>query len=291
MIYDCFTFFNELDLLEIRLNELNDVADRFVLVEATRTHQGKPKKLVYEENKARFAAFHHKLIHVIVDEYPENPNNDPWVYEWHQRNMIKSGLKNCNPDDVIMISDVDEIPRPSEVAKVQKNLKGLVIFRQRAYYYFLNCINAGKGSLDYRWNGTVMIRFEDLKQPQDLREISMRLLGLRHTRFVYRVYWHLWKLRALTLKGVRIQFVKDGGWHFSYLGGVERIIAKLEAFAHNEYNKEEFKDPEKLKQLIESGQDILGRDFTYTFLKLDSTFPKYILDNQQRFAHLLFFKS
>src|SRR6187551_3132995 len=101
MIYDCFPFFNELDILEIRLNSLNDSVDRFVLVESTRTHQGKPKELYYQNNKDRYAQFHSKIIHVISDVFPDSVHT-PWQYEQFQRTEIKRGLVNCIPDDVII---------------------------------------------------------------------------------------------------------------------------------------------------------------------------------------------
>src|SRR5579859_7699219 len=144
MVYDCFTFFNELDLLEIRLNVLNSVVDKFVLVEATLTHQGKPKPLYYNENKARYSGFHDKIIHVIVDKYPDYEGKSSWVLEHHQRNMIMQGLKECQPDDTILISDLDEIPRP-ELIKVYEHSKGIKIFRLSVYYYFINCVNSSAG--------------------------------------------------------------------------------------------------------------------------------------------------
>jgi beta-1,4-mannosyl-glycoprotein beta-1,4-N-acetylglucosaminyltransferase len=88
MIYDCFTFFNELDILEIRLNILKNVVDKFVLVEATRTHQGKEKPLYFSENKARYKEFEDKIIHIVIDEYPPYEGKSAWVLERYQRDMI-----------------------------------------------------------------------------------------------------------------------------------------------------------------------------------------------------------
>ncbi|MBO6167304.1 MAG: hypothetical protein J6P13_03005 [Kiritimatiellae bacterium] len=115
MIYDCFSFFNELDILEIRLNALKDVVDRFVLVEAVKTHSGQPKKLYFEENKDRYKPFLDKIIHVIVDNEPHLPEKCPkltaaWAYENHQRNVIVRGLARIGADDVLLISDLDKIP-------------------------------------------------------------------------------------------------------------------------------------------------------------------------------------
>src|ERR1700679_2349278 len=106
MIYDCFTFFNELDILEIRLNVLKNVVDKFVLVEATRTFQGKEKNLFFEENKIRFKEFEDRIIHIVIDTYPVNEGNSAWFLEDYQRNMIMDGLKNCTEYDRILVSDV-----------------------------------------------------------------------------------------------------------------------------------------------------------------------------------------
>ena len=236
MIYDCFTFFNELDLLEIRLNELSGVVDKFVLVEATKTHQGKEKPLHFKENSERFGNFKDKIIHVIVDEYPAfDENSSAWILEHHQRNMIMKGLEGCRPDDVIMISDIDEIPNPQRIAEY-KDVSGMKIFRQKMYYYFLNCENArdSAGYDNHTWNGTIVIHYKDIVKPQDLREMSMRLLSLYHHEFFHRIYWTVRFLLSNLNAKHKVVFVNRAGWHFSYLGGIDRIIKKLEAFAHTE---------------------------------------------------------
>ena len=127
MIYDCFTFFNELDLLEIRLNILNEVVDKFVLVEATRTHRGNPKPLYFKENKKRFAPFLDKIIHIVVDSYEPvekyiaSKDSDPklhsWAYENFQRHAIIHGLDDLKDEDSLIISDLDEIPTAEAVRR------------------------------------------------------------------------------------------------------------------------------------------------------------------------------
>lgn len=286
MIYDCFTFFNELDLLEIRLNILNDVIDKFVLVEATKTYQGQEKPLFFHENKARYQRFLNKIIHIVVDEYPDNQDKSPWVLEHHQRNMIMKGLEKCNQNDIILISDVDEIPHP-EMIKKYKDARGIKIFRQKMFYYFLNCINMSNNSR-YRWNGTIMTYFKNIKKPQNLREMSITLMNISHPKIIHRIYWHLWKLKNIDAKGNKVIFIENGGWHFSYLGGVDAIIQKLESFAHSEYNKPEYKNPEKIKTLIQSGQDIFGRGFQYQFIPIHSDFPEYIVQHKDKYAHLIY---
>lgn len=118
-IYDCFIFYNELDLLEIRLNELNEVVDYFVLVESTHTFTGIPKTLFYQENKSRFEKFSDKIIH-IVSENSFNESQKHWEREAFQRNQIAIGLQNTKPNDLIIISDVDEIPKAEVVKKYYK---------------------------------------------------------------------------------------------------------------------------------------------------------------------------
>jgi beta-1,4-mannosyl-glycoprotein beta-1,4-N-acetylglucosaminyltransferase len=120
-----------------------------------------------------------------------------------------------------------------------------------------------------------------------LRELSMITPAVHHRRFLRWFYWKCWIFHNSRAKGLAIRLIDYGGWHFSFLGGVERIIEKLEAFSHVEYNKEEFKDPQKIQKAINSGRDILGRGFRYRFIPLDSTFPEYLLNNMGKYKHLI----
>lgn len=286
MIYDCFTFFNELELLDIRLNTLHEKVDKFVLVEATKTHQGKPKSLYYEENKRLFHKFKDKIIHIVVDDMPQYNGNNSWELEHFQRNSILKGLVNCTEDDCILISDVDEIPNLDAVNfnNIKKNT--IYVLRQKMYYYYLNCINVSNNE-KYKWHGSCMYRYSKQYLPQQIRDMSLKMQGLYDQRLVYRIYWNWIKLWELDIKGWHLQFIENGGWHFSYLGGIEKIIQKLESFAHVEYNKIEYKDPNQLKYLIENGKDIFGRNFTYQFVPIDQTFPSYILQNTSKYKHLI----
>ncbi len=110
MIYDCFLFFNEIQLLRLRLAELSPVVERFVLVEATRSFTGHPKPLHFENNRHLFEEHLEKICHIVVDDLPAKYES-AWDMEAHQRNAILRGLTEANPDDIIAISDVDEIPR------------------------------------------------------------------------------------------------------------------------------------------------------------------------------------
>ena len=118
MIYDCFIFFNELEVLELRLHELAAVVDKFVLVEATRTYTNQPKPLYFLENRSRFNEFEKKIIHIIVEDSPDV--SDAWAVEYFLRNCIARGLTQCRPEDWILVSDVDEIPRATTVQRVSR---------------------------------------------------------------------------------------------------------------------------------------------------------------------------
>lgn len=272
MVYDCFAFFNELDLLEIRLNELNDVVDKFVLVEATRTFQKEPKPLYFEENKERFEPFLDKIIHIVVDKYPNFWAKfrvpTPWDYDNGQKEYILEGLKDCKPDDVVIISDLDEIPNPEKVQEY-KDKTGIRVFNQRFYCYFLNCMilwAQQENKPPHLWPGSVMLNYKDLTT-------------IKKVRTFFRV----------GEKAPDYTLIENGGWHFSYLGGIDKIISKIESLAHPEVNKAEYKDRERIKELIESGKDIFGREqLGHKFVPMDGSFPGYIMENQEKFADLIY---
>ncbi|MEN0060226.1 MAG: N-acetylglucosaminyltransferase [Bdellovibrio sp.] len=273
MIYDCFAFFNELDLLEIRLHTLDKVVDRFVIVEATRTFQKKEKPLFFEQNKERFKPFLHKIEHVIVDQYPgffakwRVPKT--WDYDDHQKEQILQGLKGARPDDVIIVSDVDEIPRP-ELVQQYAHHPGIKVFQQKLYYYYLNCfiksypepIPLVDGYMP--WYGTVMLNFSDIESIKKTRLYRENRQSKEH-----------------------ITIVPNGGWHFSYLGGAKKVIEKIEAYAHKEHNREEFKDPKKVEEIIRRGGSLYGQNLDSEFVPVDESFPLYIRDNRERLAELI----
>ena len=275
-IYDCFAFFNELDLLEIRLNELDPVVDYFVLVEATRTFQKQPKPLYFAENRERFKQFEKKIIHVVVDHYPNfftrfrTPR--PMDYDNHQKNQIVKGLKNANPDDIIIYSDLDEIPRPEKIIEY-RDVPGTKVFQQLFCTYFINCISThgptepcqlNRNGMHY-WRGSVMARYADFKNTKEFRKRRDR-------------------------QGEGIVQIEDGGWHFTYLGGLETVRQKLHSFAHSHEEKYQLTaadDEEQLTQMLNNAVDLFGRDYRYEFVELDERFPRYVREHRTRFSHLI----
>ena len=268
-VFDCFSFFNELDLLEIRLNELNEVADIFVLVEATRTFQKKSKPLFYQENKERFKKFSHKIRHVVVDQYPNFLSSfrvpTPWDYDDHQKDQVKQALFDCAPDDTIVFSDLDEIPSPQALA-LHKHESGVHVFQQRIYHNFINCLEVEPNSADqpHWWYGSVMTSYKNFK--------SVRQLRVQREINKYKTS----------------KIIPDAGWHFTSLGGVEGIMKKIESWAHSEFNRKEFLDPELIQSLIEKGKSIFNDKTNCVFVKIDSTYPKFIQQNQQKLAGYMF---
>lgn len=269
MIYDCFTFFNELDLLEIRLNVLNEVVDKFVLIEATKTHSNYDKPLYFKQNKERFKKFEHKIIHVVVDEYPEFET--AWTNENHQRNRIAKSLKDCQDDDTIIISDLDEIPNPDKILEY-KDTQGIKAFKQNFFYCYLNNL-----SNEY-WIYSKMLSYKDFKNILDdyseYSESLMEKINQGTTATKIRQYL-----------GDKNIIIENGGWHFSYLADLEKISYKMKSFAHQKFNSKEYTDIENIERRIKEGKDLFNRK-GYKFQKIKITekdFPQYIVDNQEKF--------
>jgi len=249
MLYDCFIFFNELELLEIRLNELDSIVDKFVLVEATKTHTDKPKELIFEQNKEKFSKFLDKIIHIVVDDFPKGTPLDLEIY---QRNAIQRGLINAKPEDIILVSDVDEIPRPEVVLQV-KDMSGIKTLEQNFYYYYLNVLNKSP------WlHGTKVLFYKDFTTAQEIRMSS------------------------------HIPLIKNGGWHFSYFGGMEQIKLKIQSFHHQEFNKSKYTDLKKIEKRMRNNKDVFERKgYKNKTVPIDDTYPKYIINHLDKFKHFI----
>jgi beta-1,4-mannosyl-glycoprotein beta-1,4-N-acetylglucosaminyltransferase len=245
MVYDCFNFFNELDLLEIRLNELDDLVDKFVLVESTVTFTNKPKPLYFSENKSRYKKYLKKIIHVVVNDSP-NVIGNPWIIEAHQFNAITRGLKNCTDNDVILLSNADEIPDKNLIRTWIDKPGKIKVCRQILCYYYLDLQVENSP-----WLGTRIIKYADLL-----------------------TYPNPYIVRHSPTDRV----ITNGGWHFSYLGGIEKIREKIFAFSHQEYNNPNFNTPEKIAAALLSHSDLFGRNLKFRIMD-HGQLPEYIKNN------------
>lgn len=262
MVYDCFSFFSELDLLEIRLNILDRHVDCFVICEAPQTFSGKQKPLYFKENKRRFSKWRNKIVNVVVDDYPHDEelcaliDTKEYVPKglthyhraFYQKESIKRGLVGAHDEDVVYYGDADEIWKPQKVDNKSYKLWML------CYAYYLN------NRSSEIWAGTVVTKYKNLR------------------------HGCLNDLRANP-----INFKNDGGWHFTNMGGPEAIKKKIEAYDHQEFNKWNIKS--NIEKRIKNNEDYLGRKRDYAgeefkFWIDETDLPIYLKKNRKKYNYL-----
>jgi|TARA_B110000027_G_scaffold22860_1_gene24669 beta-1,4-mannosyl-glycoprotein beta-1,4-N-acetylglucosaminyltransferase len=264
-LIDCFMYFDDNLVLDIRLNTLNKYVDKFVIAEATLDHAGNSKKLNFDIKN--FVKFKDKINYIVVEDIPKNVEN--FKKNWHpahmrdqfQRNALERGYKNFNEEDLIMISDVDEIPNPSKISEFQIQNK-YACFIQKNFQAKINRLNI----TEEKWPGTKICQKKYLRSPQWLRNIKTKKKKI----------WQFYKEKEP-------QIILDGGWHFSFLKDYNLIQKKIKSFAHQEFNKENFTDVRQIEERINSGNDIFERNYKYKKIDLDDQFPEYILKNKLKF--------
>lgn len=257
-IYDCFTFFNELDLLEIRLTELDSVVDVFVLVESDLTFQGGQKPLYFAQNRDRFARWLPKIRHVVVDDNPET--EDPWVRERHQRESLRRGFTDARPDDFVLISDLDEIPSRDGLSRAI-NEGGLRFIETRLFYHSLNLMTATGRT----WTATFIAPRSEIDAIPSFTE----------QRFV----------RCSDGGRTRERVIPNAGWHFSSVGGVQAIQTKLSAFSETSPDVLAMNDRNFLsKHLKERTVFFSGEPLISVSPMCD--FPEAIMHNPQHYHDL-----
>ena len=246
-IYDCFMYFDEDMLLDLRLNVLNNYVKRFVITEATYTHNGSKKKLKFDINN--FSKFKDKIEYIIVDEPPptimEIKENDSasvkgeklilngMARDYFQRESLAKGLKKALDDDLIIISDLDEIPNLSEL-NIEKIDNEIILFNQKMFYYKLNLLYD-----DFQWFGSKACKKKNLVSPQWIRNIKSK----KYSRF------RLDLLFSKT-KYSNIKYINNGGWHFTCIRTAEELEKKLLNFAHHYEFEESGLKIKDLKTLI-----------------------------------------
>ena len=259
-IFDCIIYLDENFLLELRFNILNDVIDYFVVVESNKTWQGNKKKFNF--NIERFKKFTKKIIYVKVEDMPDGRN--PWLRENFQRNCILRGIINSSDDDLILISDADEIPDPEKIKKFDTKRK-YGVFEQKHYYYKLNLLNVTNPI----WRGSKACIKKYLKSPQWLRQLKIKKRP-----------W--WRVDKINLK----YSIENGGWHFCNLKTPKKLLYKYKnlceykddyVFFNNIDNK--FLNINFIEENIKNNKDLIGRSDIFKKQIINSSYPKYILDN------------
>ena len=250
-------YFDEDLILNLRFNILNEYVDSFIIVEATRDHAGNQKKLNFDIKK--FPEFKKKITYIVVEDIPEvvksykkgwSPN---FFRENFHRNAISRALTECSGDDLILISDADEIPNLSILNSVK--IKRLAIFDQKNFLYKINLLNS------HHWLGSSICYKKHLKSPQ----------WLRNKRFLRRGF-----LRNIFFK---TQILEKGGWHFSFLKSPEDISKKMKAYSHGEHLK--LADVKFIKESIEAKKFFISPEKELIKVLIDESYPRFIRDNKK----------
>ena len=279
-VFDSIIFFNELELLEMRLNILNDVVDYFVVSESPFTVSGNEKPLYYQENKDMFGKFNDKIVHHITEEIPNDyshllektkfhcaykepdPYGTPMIdlpvrYQraLFNRNNSAFGSEKAGPadGDLIITSDADEILDP----RVLEDLDWFDPYNHYvavgpAYYFKLNFL------YQKDWMGPRLCTWNHLKNTT----------VDQHRQDHKKAYQ-----------------IEDAAWHFSFLGDAENFKLKLASYEHTENNSDDVTS--NAEEKVEEGLDPLGRGQQYQAVPIDDTYPEYIQNNQEKYADLI----
>ena len=263
-------YFDEDHLLEIRLNTLFNLVDKFVIVEADLDHAGNKRIPKFDINN--FLKFKSKIQYFLVKDLPKHnkfykKNWGPaWRRENLQRDALSKGYEDCDENDLIMISDLDEIPNPNTIKNFKDNNK-IGCFVQKNFLYKLNLINIDEPN----WYGTRICKKKYLRSPQWLREIKV----------VKRPFYKFYKPQFDI-------FIENGGWHFSSVKTVEKISTKISSFAEQQYNSEKYKSIKSINEKIKKKIDLFERGYKYKVIQIDDTFPKYLNNNKEKFSDFIY---
>ncbi len=289
-IFDCFMYFDEDLILDLRLNTLNKFIDYFVIVESIYNHKGEKRKLKFNINK--FKKFNKKIIYLIHNQIPseikqikkndsEHEKNTKYIFnaifrENSQRNYILKGLRKAKDNDIILISDVDEIPNLKKVNF--KTLKDkLIFFKQEMFYYKFNLKLP-----NYNWIGTKSCKKKYLKNPQWLRNIKDRKYPFYRLDTFFS-----------DKKFTNVEIIKNGGWHFTNIKTAEQIRYKLKSYLHHREFEVNPVTKKQIEKLIKSRIAIYDLKLDKRSQKIGQgsklqkynlkKLPTYIIDNKKKY--------
>lgn len=272
-VFDCFLFFNEFDVLDIRLNELSNKVDKFILVESTRGFLNTEKPLYFLQNKERYAKFKDKIVHVVVDQFPQfGPvkETDYWEVENFQRNQILKGLKRCKPNkrDIILITDVDEIIRNEKIDQIikliDKKHNDVVFGEFECYKFFINRKQSDNLHLSIATSWETLSKY--IGSAQSFRNLNGFAKGHAFNGFEV--------LEAVAKKYPKKRWkfarIQNLGWHFTSLGDFSHYLKKIASYSHVGTNNEHNRRLENIQREVSALQ----------WRQIDTTFPKYVLANR-----------
>ena len=293
-IFDCFMYFDEEVVLDLRLNTLDRYVDYFVIVESTFTHRGDRRNLKFDHKK--FEKFKDKIIYLTFDEEPDgieavyeddNEAEKSRKYilnaakrENGQRDYIVNGLQNASSEDLILISDVDEIPNLEEINL--DNLKEKILMFQQDMFYYKFDLKLP----NMVWSGTKGCRKKDLLSPQWLRNIKDKKYSLFRLDIIFS-----------KIKYNSIKFIKNGGWHFSNIKSPKEIEHKLKSYLHHREFDEEPLSLDQIDSIIKNKQAIYDLKVDKTVNKVGSgsklvnysidKLPVYLKENKENYKEWL----
>jgi beta-1,4-mannosyl-glycoprotein beta-1,4-N-acetylglucosaminyltransferase len=284
-LFDAIEFCAELDLLEIRLNELYDAVSYFIISESTRTHTGETKPLYFEENKDRFAKFQKKIIHQVIADTPddyitltEDSGKDelhkiairkvmkdqfwphehlPYSRDAFEKESLIRAMEIASSEDLIMFSDADEIPKKESVEWVKDNFDAEQIYNLELhhYWFYLNCLRPD------RWIGNTLLTFEKFK--------TLSVCELRKYR------------RGIT--------IPNAGWHFSFMNKGNAVKRKIQSYGEQSINRPDVMENTDafVEDCIRNKHDFYYNAVDFQIVPIDGTYPKYIVDNKEKFSELI----
>ena len=281
-IYDCFPIFNEMDLLEIRLELMYGYVDHFIISECDYTFSGLKKPFYFEENKERFSKYLDKIIHIKhydTDNYTDLVNTydgrkreiyqniinrlnemrdtaqtdygaPHWCRDYLHKELTMMAMDVCLPDDLILFGDLDEIPNPSKV-KFDGNT---YLLNQKNMLYYVNIENSTE-----TWFGTYICKFSEIMEES--------CMFTREKRFSF-------------------EKIDNAGWHLTFMGGKERVIEKLKSYSHQEFNNDRIIN--QVGSKMDNNQDILNRGVTINKISMDEYYPeKMVQFINEKFKYLI----
>ena len=263
-IYDCITFFDNNFMFDLRYNILKDVVDYFVICESKYDHRGKEKEI----NFKLLNDYNEKKIKYFLLDKPFLKNNSIWQNQATQREFMLQSLNFLDPDDFVFFSDPDEIPKPEILKNFSLNKK-YGIFLQQCFNFKFNLFN----KYESPWEGTRVCKKKNLKSIDFMRQ-KVRSKNLNYSFFRFD-------------KEKNIQVYDNAGWHFNNILSPNEISLKLRTFAHSEFSGEKFSSVEKIAEKIDQKKDLFDRGHTYEVIKLDNSFPQYLLNNIQKFKKFI----